>query len=181
MAQYKQAAITILPGDITAASSDALMTLINSGGFWFGGIDGAIQRVAGPQFHQIAREQMPHPIQQGAVIFADGSHIQHRGAFRHVVFVIDDLRLPLRDLVKAGLEEVYARGLSSVSLPMMRTGVMAGKVEKTPEDVTLQMAEAIKQVADAYPGRAMKITIVIYDDAAIWGGRLRAALPAYGG
>lgn len=175
MTQYRNVTITITPGNIVLEPADGLMTLINSSGLWFGGVDEAIQGVAGNQFHQLATRQMPHTVQQGAVIFADGSRIQHRGAFRHVVFVIDDLQLPLKDLVKAGLETVYARGLSSVSLPMMRTGVMAGMVEKTPEEVAFQMAEAIKQAADAHPNEVLEIKIVIYADGRAWQSKLLAA------
>lgn len=168
--------VTILPGDITVVPADALITLITSGGDWRGRVDGAIMRKAGQQFHQIVAQRMPTPVRQGDIIFADGSHIQHHGAFRHVIFVIDDLQLPLKDLVKAGLEGAFAHALQSVSLPMMRTGVMAGIVEKTPEDVAFQMSEAIKEVAAAHPSQPMEVKIVIYADPQQWSQRLLATL-----
>lgn len=168
--------VTILPGDITVVAADALITLITSGGGWRGRVDGAIMRKAGQQFHQIAAQHMPNPVGQGDVIFVDGSRIQHRGAFRHVLFVIDDLQLPLRDLVKAGLEAAFAHALQSVSLPLMRTGVMAGIVEQTPEDVAFQMSEAIKEVAATHPSQAMEVKIVIFADPQQWSQRLLATL-----
>jgi|SRR5579884_2107044 len=174
--QYRNVTITVQPGNIVQEPAEGLMTLINSSGLWFGGVDRAIRAVAGKSFHQIAAQQMPRQVQQGAVIFADGSSIQHRGAFHHVIFVIDDLQLPLQELVKAGLREVYARNLGSVSLPMMRTGVMKGMVEKTQEEVVGQMAEAIKQMADAYPDKSLEIRIVIYADAETWQGKLLTSL-----
>ncbi len=42
---------------------------------------------------------------------------------------------------------------------MIRTGVMAGGVEKTPEEVAFQMTEAIKQVAAAHPHQTMEQTL----------------------
>lgn len=37
--------IQVVQGDITQISVDAIMTAINSGGMWFGGVDGAIQNL----------------------------------------------------------------------------------------------------------------------------------------
>ncbi|GHO69368.1 hypothetical protein KSC_082600 [Ktedonobacter sp. SOSP1-52] len=170
--------VTILPGDITVVPADALITLINSGGIWGGGVDRAIMQKAGQQFHQIAAQHMPNPIRQGDVIFADGSRIQHSGAFRNVIFVIDDLQLSLEDLVKEALEVAFVRGLQNVSLPLMRTGLMAGMVEKTPEEVAYQMSEAIKEVAATHPSQTMEIKIVIYVDPQQWSQRLLATLQA---
>ena len=174
--QNTTTSVTILPGDITVVPADALLTLITSGGDWRGRVDGAIMRKAGQQFHQIAAQRMPTSVRQGDVIFADGSRIRHHGAFRHVLFVIDDLQLPLKNLVKAGLEAAFAYALQSVSLPLMRTGVMAGIVEKTPGDVAFQMAEAIKEVAAAHPSEKMEVNIVIYADPQQWSQRLLATL-----
>ena len=52
----------LMKGDITrTATVDAIVTLINSGGMWFGGVDGAIQRVAGGQYHaQAGAVQVGH-------------------------------------------------------------------------------------------------------------------------
>lgn len=50
------ASFLLMKGDITRmASVNAIVTLINSEGAWFGGVDGAIQRVAGGQYHAQAR------------------------------------------------------------------------------------------------------------------------------
>ena len=88
----------------------------------------------------------------------------HSGNFRFVVFVIDDLKVPLRDLVYAGLVSASQNGLVSVSMPLMRTGVMAGVVEKTPVEETEQMMLGIKQFADHYPNYGISMKIVAYGD-----------------
>ncbi|GHP00692.1 hypothetical protein KSF_107390 [Reticulibacter mediterranei] len=85
MPQYRNVILTIVPGNIIQEPAEGLMTLINSSGLWLGGVDGAIQSVAGNQFHQQAAQQITQSTQihQGMVIFADGTHIHHNGAFRH--------------------------------------------------------------------------------------------------
>jgi len=42
--------LRVIDGDVTSVKADAVVTLINSGGAWFGGVDGAIMRVAGMHY-----------------------------------------------------------------------------------------------------------------------------------
>ena len=51
--------VQVTSGDITAVPVDAIVTLINSGGLWFGGVDRAISSVAGDLYHRQARAEMP--------------------------------------------------------------------------------------------------------------------------
>ena len=51
--------VNVVDGDITQIKADALITAINSGGMWFGGLDGAIQRSSGSMFHGQAQAAMP--------------------------------------------------------------------------------------------------------------------------
>lgn len=154
--------VTVVHGDITQVAADALMTLINTGGLWFGGVDGAIQSVGGAKFYQdVLRALTPHTT-DGDVWFSDGAAVSHRGKFKHVLFVFDDLLLPLAELVRNGMIEAYRQGLTSVSMPMFRTGVMAGIVEKTPIDVAKQMCNGIMAAVNDHPHQPMDITIVVY-------------------
>jgi O-acetyl-ADP-ribose deacetylase (regulator of RNase III) len=155
--------ITVLGGDITRVPADGLVTAINSGGMWFGGVDGAIQRVAGNMFHsQAARASLV----DGNVIYA-GTTGPHGGAFNNVIFVVDDLQRPLRDLVTLALQEAENRHLTHVTLPAMRTGVMAGVVEKTPALAIEAMVEAIKTFVESNPTYVAQITVVIYGDSSL--------------
>jgi len=91
----------VTEGDITQIPADVLMTAINSGGMWFGGIDGAIQRVAGNMYHNQASQASP--LRDLQTIVARGTG-KHRGKFRDVVFVVDDLESPLNDVIYTRLE-----------------------------------------------------------------------------
>ena len=115
--------IYAVEGDITQIPADALMTAINSGGLWFGGIDGAIQRVAGNMYHNQASQAAPLNNLQTVVARGSG---KHKGKFRDVVFVIDDLKSPLDKVVYAGLEAASNEGYTSLLVPTIRMGVMAG-------------------------------------------------------
>jgi O-acetyl-ADP-ribose deacetylase (regulator of RNase III) len=43
----KKPVLSVISGDIAQVKSDAIITAINSGGAWFGGIDRVINNVAG--------------------------------------------------------------------------------------------------------------------------------------
>lgn len=154
--------VQIVSGDITQQPADALITAINSEGMWFGGIDGAIQRVAGSMFHAQARNAAP--LVDGAALLA-GSIDGHRGKFANVIFIIDDLRQPLRNIVSAGLQKAEESRFAEITLPTIRTGVMAGVVEPTVEAALDEMVSAIKAFMATDPKYVRSITIVVYNDA----------------
>jgi len=138
--------IVRISGDITRVDSDAIITAINSGRLWFGGIDGAIQRVAGNIYHNQA---MNEELINLKVIVARGDHNNHKGKFDNVVFVVDDLKSELRGVIARGLEEADAAGFKKVTIPAIRTGVMLGAVEKSLEQVVDEYMKGIKR----YVGR----------------------------
>lgn len=138
--------IVRISGDITRVDSDAIITAINSGRLWFGGIDGAIQRVAGNIYHNQA---MNEELINLKVIVARGDHNNHKGKFDNVVFVVDDLKSELRGVIARGLEEADVAGFKKVTIPAIRTGVMLGAVEKSLEQVVDEYMKGIKR----YVGR----------------------------
>ena len=73
----------VVDGDLTQQPVDAIMTAINSGGMWFGGIDGAIQRAAGSHYHDQAAASMP--LQNKGTVVAKGNRNDHRGQFNDVI------------------------------------------------------------------------------------------------
>jgi len=167
--------IVRISGDITMINSDAIITAINSGGLWFGGIDGAIQRVAGSMYHAqaIAKKFQDQALGKKLidleVIVARGDHNHHTGKFDNVVFVVDDLRSELRGVIARGLEEADNAGFKNVTIPAIRTGVMLGVVEKSLEQVVDEYVKGImryvgrKRVKKQVPG-IQAITFVTYNN-----------------
>jgi O-acetyl-ADP-ribose deacetylase len=156
----------VVRGDITSLPVDAIMTSINSEGMWFGGIDEAIQRKAGSFYHAQAASKMP--LKDGQVVITKGD-LQHRGAFKDVVFIVDDLKQPAENLVYNGLEVSSKEGYQSIALPAIRTGFMAGFVEKTSKEAIDRMGEGIARFMTNHSNstRLKNITFVIYNDSSI--------------
>lgn len=157
--------IFVTIGDITKkVPVDAIVTLINPEGAWFGGLDRAIQRVAGNQYHAAARAVLNTiGLQNGQAIIAKGE-TPHRGSFKDVVFVVDDLLSPLGDLVFIALCSANGRGYTSVALPLMRTGVVLGVIEPDVVAVVEQMKAGIDRFRITAPTSRMGIYVVVYGD-----------------
>lgn len=156
--------INVISGDISKVKSDALITAINSGGMWFGGIDSVIKQCAGNLFHRQAAEKS---LEHGMTVNTKGD-ISNEGSFTNVVFVVDDLRGPLGDIIYNGLMSTSDSGYSSVTLPTIRMGVMLGAVEKTSAEAIQQMIDGVQRFVTKNPHTSIKdITFVVYQDEAI--------------
>jgi len=154
--------VSVVGGDIATIKADALITAINSGGLWLGGIDGVIQRCAGGMFHcEASRFKLVDGM--ALVAYATG---QHSGMFKDVVFVVDDLHKPLRDIVAAGLKKADKAKFKSVTLPTIRMGVMLGAVEKDAAEAAREMAVGIQSVLGTFQN-IETVTIVVYNDSAV--------------
>src|SRR3989344_3272791 len=154
----------VIGGDITQISTGAIMTAINSGGLWFGGVDGAIQRVAGNHYHSQAAQRMPlHDLE---TVVARGNKEDHRGQFDNVVFVVDDLKNPLSEVVYSGLKAANEQKYKKILIPAIRMGVMAGHVEKTPRQTVERLSFGILRFMKEYGDKTKleNITFVVYRD-----------------
>lgn len=147
MENDKKIRIIRISGDITQVKCDAIITAINAGGAWFGGIDRAIYNAAGTMYHsQIKKEDL----YELNFIVARGDHNNHRGKFDNVVFVVDELECPLRSVIASGLEGAHAAGFKNVAIPSIRTGVMINMVERGFEDVVNEYVEGVKIYLNSY-------------------------------
>lgn len=156
--------ISVLVSDITEIRADAMVTAINSGGMWFGGIDAAITRVAGTQFHVQARDALCKGEVKVVVAHAGSDHSQiNNGAFENVVFTIDDRGERLQAVVGRGLAAASAQGFHRVTMPMIRFGVMADVGENAQSKVEDIAAAVFGQAAD--PLNTIEfLTIVVFGD-----------------
>ena len=154
----------VVQGDITQIPTEAIMAAINSEGMWFGGVDGAIQRVAGNHYHSQASKAMP--LRDLQVIVAKGNASKHRGKFNDVVFVVDDLESSLDKVVYTGLETAHKEGYGQLLIPTIRMGVMAGAVEKTPEETIARLGQGIERFIQTYGNQTKldNLTFVVYRD-----------------
>lgn len=159
----KKPKIAVNSGDIAHFPADALITAINSGGMWFGGIDGVIKRAAGGLFHSHAQSAMP--LSDGSTVVARSNGHAHDGAFKNVVFVVDDLQRSLAEVVYDGLRAASDAGFKTVSLPTIRMGVMLGVVEKSAEQAAVGMGVGVRQFLKKNPDTPLEsITFIVYND-----------------
>lgn len=155
---------SIFADDIGAVVADAMITAINSGGLWMGGIDRVIERYAGNQFHaQAAAQKLSH-----LTTVVARKERPHRAKFENVVFVVDDLKSPVRDVVYAGLKAASDAGFACVSLPAIRTGVMLGVVEKDAQEAVNGLMKGILDFFTDFPNTVINdVKFVIYSDGEI--------------
>lgn len=152
--------IYVVNGDIAQVEADALITAINSGGMWFGGIDAVIMRTAGRQFHDYAASVLrDHPTCKA---LAARCQQRHSGAFTDVVFTIDDLDDSLYDVVTRALEVADQAGHTTVTMPAIRFGVMA-RYGGSPESKMLEIATALQDFAERAQS-LQTVTVVFYHD-----------------
>ena len=157
--------INLVEGDIAAIKVEALVTAINSGGMWFGGIDGVIQRVAGQMYHRQAAAALP--LDHAKTVVAKGQGAHH-ARFDDVVFVIDDLKGPLSTVITAALTTADDAGYKTISLPAIRTGVMLGAVEKDAAETARQMVIGFEAFVAAHTGSLTEVTLVVYNQPNIF-------------
>ncbi len=160
--RVKKPTLKVVAGDISRVKADALITAINSGGMWFGGIDGVIHRASGNLFHLQAAKAMP--LKDGQTVVACSSGRAHDGAFTNVVFVVDELERPLHEVVCNGLKAASDAGFKSVTLPTIRMGVMLGVVEKSRGEAVREMAKGVAKFCHENPKNLLSITFVVYND-----------------
>lgn len=147
----------VLEGDITQIPCDGLVTTINSFKDWNGGVDRAIYGAAQGQYHS---KPWNMELQDGQAILARKTE-DHGGKFRDVLFMVDDLKKPLGYVVYQALTEADRAGLTSVNLPAMRTGAMAGRMESEDQAVSA-MADAIKQFRQSGASTLKDIQVVVF-------------------
>lgn len=155
--------VQVVPGDIAQIQTDAIITAVNSGGMWFGGIDGVIQRAAGSFFHIQVQRQLP--LEHGATVVTKSNGQKHGGAFTNVVFVIDDLQGPLSEIIFNGLKAASEAGFKDVLLPTIRMGVMLGVVEKTKQEAVTEMIAGVADFFRQHSRTSIEtVTFVVYMD-----------------
>jgi hypothetical protein len=92
------------------------------------------------------------------------------GSFRHVVFVVDDLKCPLAHIVLAGLRAAASAGCKRVSMPAIRMGVMRGVVERSDAEAATEAATELAfgiREFSRNPGCVNELTVVVYQDPAV--------------
>lgn len=152
--------ITVQNGNIGEIASDALITTVNSSGLWFGAIDGIIQRYTTNNPHSVLASKLQHMSDSSAIsVLAEGS------AFKHVVFVIDDLEHDLWVPIYNALDVSEFTKHKVVTIPTVRHGVMLGIREKNDDEYVMQFVKGIREwIQDNDNPYLKEIKIIVYNN-----------------
>jgi|GEM_PF-2172986 len=137
--------LSVIAGDIAKFPADALVTTFSKQATKKTEVDLAIDRQAGSDFrYKIPTERS---LLDGSATLVAGKSFYNPTAFKNIIYVVDNLQVPLADIVSAGLRQAAVVGLVDVSLPVLRLGPMLGKVEKTPRDVIREMINGVLRLS----------------------------------
>ncbi len=172
--------LSLLQGDITRQSSDAIVNAANSGLMGGGGVDGAIHRAGGPaileECKQIVSRQGRLPT--GEAVITTGGNLKAR----HVIHTVGPVWHGgqsgepelLASAYRQSLRVAVANGLKSVSFPSLSTGAYGYPVR-------LAAAVALETVIDFLHQQESleEVVFVLFDDATYqkYGQALAALLP----
>jgi len=143
--------VDVVDGDITKIGADAIIAPTNSEGIYMGAIDRAIQGVASDLYHgqldveMEGRGDSAVPFQNLQVFTATGERFRHGGEFDNIIFVVDDVKNPVDEVVYIGLTAAHILGYSKVLIPAIRMGVAFGIVEKTLEETAYGLVYAVRR------------------------------------
>jgi len=172
--------LSLLQGDITRQSTDAIVNAANSGLMGGGGVDGAIHRTGGPaileECKQIVSRQGCLPT--GEAVITTGGNLKAR----HVIHTVGPVWHGgqsgepelLASAYRQSLRVAVANGLKSVSFPSLSTGAYGYPVR-------LAAAVALETVIDFLHQQESleEVVFVLFDDATYqkYGQALAALLP----
>lgn len=172
--------VSLLQGDITRQSTDAIVNAANSGLMGGGGVDGAIHRAGGPaileECKQIVSRQGRLPT--GEAVITTGGNLKAR----HVIHTVGPVWHGgqsgepelLASAYRQSLRVAVANGLKSVSFPSLSTGAYGYPVR-------LAAAVALETVIDFLHQQESleEVVFVLFDDATYqkYGQALAALLP----
>jgi O-acetyl-ADP-ribose deacetylase len=155
--------IEVERADITAMAVDAIVNAANAQLAGGGGVDGAINRAAGPELVQASRAQAPCPA--GEARITPGFRLPAK----HVIHAVGPIwrgggqNEPelLARCYRRSLDLAAETGARSIAFPAISTGVYG-----YPKDAAAEVALAtIKAWVEAHPDTIERIVLVAFSEA----------------
>jgi O-acetyl-ADP-ribose deacetylase (regulator of RNase III) len=159
-----QTRLSLMRGDITRRSTDAIVNAANSSLMGGGGVDGAIHRAGGPAILEECKEIVSRQgrLPTGKAVITSGGNLKARYVIHTVGPVwhggtqgeAELLASAYRESLKLAAE----KGLSTISFPSISTGVYGYPVEEAAE-VALATVIAFAQEITSI----REVTFVLFD------------------
>jgi O-acetyl-ADP-ribose deacetylase (regulator of RNase III) len=158
---FKGSALEVLVGDITRLQVDAIVNAANSSLLGGGGVDGAIQRAAGPELREACRKL--NGCRPGDAKITPGFHLPARFVI-HTVGPIwrgggQGEAEVLANCYRRSLELAADHGLSSIAFPAISTGAYGYPREAAAETAV----ETVAAFLSAAPHRLNRVVFCCFD------------------
>ncbi len=163
-----KARLSLLAGDITRQSTDAIVNAANSGLIGGGGVDGAIHRAGGPAILEACRQIISRrgPLPAGEAVITTGGNLKAK----YVIHTVGPVwhgggtgeAEVLAGAYRESLKLAAANRLASVSFPSISTGVYGYPVNKAAR-IAL---EAVILFLDDEVTSVRKVVFVLFNPAA---------------
>ena len=158
--------LVLLLGDITLQDSDAIVNAANSALRPGGGVDGAIQRAAGPALlveRETARRALGGSLPDGEAVATGAGRLRARRVI-HAVGPVwggggQGEAEVLASAYRASLRVARAEGLRTVAFPSISTGIYGYPVEAA---AAVALA-AVRQELEATPNSFDEVRFVLFD------------------
>jgi O-acetyl-ADP-ribose deacetylase (regulator of RNase III) len=164
-AQGNQTSISVIQGDITKQSTDAMVNAANSGLMGGGGVDGAIHRAGGPAILEECKKiiDVQGRLPTGQAVITTGGNLPAKYVI-HTVGPIwgggdrNEDKL-LASAYTESLRIAAKQGLTSISFPSISTGAYRYPLEQAAEVAVKAIISFLKE------GQASlrEVTIVAFD------------------
>ncbi len=162
--------VSIVKGDITEQSTDAIVNAANTSLMGGGGVDGAIHRKGGPtileECMRIREQQWPSGLPTGKAVITNGGNLQARYIIHTVgpVWRGGNHREPelLADAYRNSIDLAVSKGLRSVAFPSISTGAYNYPIEKAARI-------ALQTVSETLRGQRMlnEVVFTLFSEAAL--------------
>jgi O-acetyl-ADP-ribose deacetylase (regulator of RNase III) len=159
------AKLTIVQGDITLQTTDAIVNAANSSLMGGGGVDGAIHRAGGPAILEDCRKIVAKQgrLPTGEAVITTGGNLKAR----HVIHTVGpvwhggDRNEPqlLASAYRESLKLAAEHGLRSVSFPSISTGVYSYPVDRAAEVALKTVVSFLKEAATSIK----EVVFVLFD------------------
>ena len=164
-ATINKAKISIVQGDITGQTTDAIVNAANSSLMGGGGVDGAIHRAGGPAILEECRKIVARQgrLPTGKAVITTGGHLQARYVI-HTVGPIwhggskNEAEL-LRSAYMECLKLATENKLTSISFPSISTGAYGYPVDEAAKIAVSTIVSFLKQQATSLK----EVVFVLFD------------------
>ncbi len=161
--QVGSSTVETMRGDITLLDVDAIVNPANEELMLGGGVAGAIARRGGPSIQAECDSIGGTPV--GTAVMTSGGAL----AARHVIHAVGprwgegDEERKLRDATLAALQLADARGLRSIALPAISTGIFGYPLP----DAAQTIVSATRAFLAEGPKSLVRVVLCLFDDAAL--------------